>query len=148
MRWNTQATTATQTTNMCTQENKRYNGCKILSRSSLLVTKSDVFLRQLFGNPIPGITHLLTSNQLLPINSLHYPVMYSQLDVILAQKLKNCLFSLTESWIFISCILLKNSSNKNDLLTNLSKQNVFFIVSLKMTSNNSNVYQKSISTLR
>ena len=82
-------------------------------------------------------TQILTASLLRKLNFF----------IVFIEKIQNCTaINKTElrkeSLIFMSYIRLKNFSNKNDLLNNLSKQKVFFIVDLKLTSNKSNVNKK------
>ena len=45
--------------------------------------------RSFFGYPVPDIVHSFTSIIILPINSLINPIIYSKLDVIFVNALKN-----------------------------------------------------------
>ena len=45
--------------------------------------------RSFFGYPIPNIVHSFTSIIVLPINSLINPIIYSKLDFIFVNALKN-----------------------------------------------------------
>ena len=72
-----------------------------------------------FGYPIPDIVHPLSSIVLLPINSLLNPIIYSQIDIILIQKLKQFQQKFQKS---LRVHVYSNSDNSNSVNSNATTQ--------------------------